>query len=358
MKKVWIILFVFINLIVWCKTGDSITNEKYKINCNLLSEWKTMYPSSQGISDKIIKNIYIKAKAVTNIESLLIVKNGFIIGEKYYKKNNVDRRNWIRSVTKSVMSILIGIAIEKGFIKSIEEPVKNYLSKITDLLKEGKVDIKIKHLLTMTSGFDWDESTVTEFNNYTFAKNQVDHLLSRDLVDRPGTKFNYNSASTNLLSVIIEEASGMNTFIFAKKYLFDKLGINNPAWAKNRQGYFDGGAGLLLRSRDMAKIGMMMIYKGNNGSEIIVSENWVNESLKSHIKRYYSDYGYLWWLTEVKNTKVCFARGFAGQYIFIVPSRNIVVVGTTDFLNSKGKSGKQNREMFNLITNEVLNKIL
>ena len=348
---------MIINLFVTCKINDPDLDE-IQTNYNLLSEWEVVSSSTQGISEEIISNIYNEAGAIINIESLLIVKNGYLIGEEYFKENNVDKINWIRSGTKSIMSMLIGIAIDKGFINSIEEPIKNYLSNKTNLLDEEKGNIKIKHLLTMTSGFDWDESTVDEFNNWVLADNQIDYLLSRDIVDAPGTRFNYNSAATDLLSVIIEEASGLNTLEFAKQFLFNHLGINNLDWAKHKQGHYDGGAGLLLRARDMAKLGMLMIYKGNNGSDQIISEQWVNDSFVKYSENQYFDYGYLWWLTTVNNTNVYFASGYAGQFIFCIPTKNIIVVGTADFLNNNGRASQQWSDMFNFITTRVIPAII
>ncbi|MDF2651523.1 MAG: 6-aminohexanoate-dimer hydrolase [Paenibacillus sp.] len=189
-------------------------------------------------------------------------------------------------------------------------------------------------MLTMTAGFDWRESHVSygqTGNSYTQAIQVADPVLftlNRPMADKPGRIFNYNTGSTDLLSVILEKATGQSTYEYAKTKLFDPIGIKESYWGQYRSGHFLGGAGLFLKPVDMARIGYLFLNDGVWDGNQIISKDWVKESTKTHVKsNMFSgrDYGYLWWMN---NNDGFSASGSGGQTINVLPHQNMVVVTT------------------------------
>ena len=164
------------------------------------------------------------------LRSMIIWKNGEILGEEYFQDYPQDSLDHVRSVTKSIMSLLIGIAVDQQLIDNVDDPVSKYIGHLTEGYSPEKQGITIRQLLTMTSGFEWNEDGVEEFNQWASSSDHLAHLFNRDLVDTPGTTFNYNSGGSHLLSIILSEVSQISTLEYARKYLFDPLGIGKVRW--------------------------------------------------------------------------------------------------------------------------------
>ncbi|NCQ19175.1 MAG: serine hydrolase [Ignavibacteria bacterium] len=181
-----------------------------------------------AVDNAKLDEAFSQAKQITSLKSLVVSYNGKIIKEAFYNDGSAVAANDVMSVTKSVVGLLIGIATDKGSIKSIDQPIGDYISSLVENLSTEKTNIKIRHLLTMSSGFEWEELVyVSGFNNWITSANQVQYLTDKPLTSQAGEVFTYNSAALHLLSVIISRASGMKTLDFAKLYLFDSLGISN-----------------------------------------------------------------------------------------------------------------------------------
>lgn len=264
-----------------------------------------------------------------------MIKQHDVVTFEYFKNKKVDiTTHAINSCSKSVISMLIGICLKEGFIQTIHTPIKeyfrDYFSCSDDVRKEA---ITIYHLLTMTSGFDWPE--FGEWNYWSpmeFSKDIIKSALDRNILIESGTKMNYNSGSSNLLSAIIQKVSGMKTIDFAYKYLFEPMGIENVVWHE-KQGICLGANGLKLKPVDMLKLGSLYLHEGYwNGVQIIPKE-WVAESTKPRFISYpqIGHYGYHWWCSDFKaeNEKKIpfyFALGLFGQLIIIVPAFEMVVI--------------------------------
>jgi CubicO group peptidase (beta-lactamase class C family) len=259
---------------------------------------------------------------------------GFIIeqGDKrvfeYVKNKKVQvKPTKVYSITKSIVSILIGMLVDKGMINNIHIPISEYFPEITTFNEPWKREITIHHLLTMTSGLK-----VVEFQG---SKNWVKTILDQPSLYEPGTTFQYNSGDSHLLSAIIKKVSGMPTADFAEKNLFGPLGINKFIWVADPQGTHGGGFSLSLNLEDMLKIGTLLRNKGNYSSKQIVSAQWIiassatNKQVESTPNGNYG-YGYQLWTYEGvqadKPIEYYYASGLFGQYIFIVPNLEIVAV--------------------------------
>jgi CubicO group peptidase (beta-lactamase class C family) len=342
-----------------CKK-EQITNPTESFN--LSHELKNAAPESQSINSEKLADAFQYAGNISGLRSFLVIRNGYIVGEEYFGFANADSIYFVRSVTKSVVSILIGIAIDKGFILDDQQQLSDIFNLDSMGIDEAKGNIKIRHLLTMTSGLEWDE-----FGGDNSASlqsgNLLNYVLNKDLVEEPGTVFNYNTGSTHILSAIISEATGMNALEFADEYLFNFLGIGNRFWYDDDHGKSIGGMGLMLQPRDMAKIGILFLNKGKS-PKLCVSENWVNLSTNLQITLNYSfgslnhfNYGYLWWNGHAGGFDYYTAWGRHGQFIFCIPELNLVVVTTSDIAFDPIVIDKQEADNLDLIVNYTLPSI-
>ncbi|QTD42052.1 serine hydrolase [Sporosarcina sp. Te-1] len=261
------------------------------------------------------------------IDSVLVQKNNTVIFE-YFRNNKMkEKQHKIYSVTKSVLSALIGIAIDKGYIENVNTPIYNYFPEIKN--DKEKQEITIKHLLTMTSGLHWPGNS-----GMIPSKNWVDFVLQQDMDHPPGKEMVYSCGSSQLLSAILQKSTGVSIETFAKKHLFIPLGITDYKWNRDAQGIAIGGFGLTIKSADMLKIGSLYLQNGVWKTKQIVPSHWVEESTTPKVKidDHYS-YGYHWWNITFDNQigRIYSAIGREGQYIIVAPEDQLVTVITSSF---------------------------
>ena len=319
---------------------------------------------SQVGMDKVrIENLtkQILADSFPNIHSLLILRDGKLVYENYfagkdeilgerkgYLEHKIDDLHDCRSISKTVTSACIGVAVRKGLIKSIDTPIFRYFTKYQDKFDEEKKKITIRHLLTMTSGLKWNEDISYRDPRNTelrmdISSDPISFILGRPIVSTPGTLWNYNGGNTQLLSEIVKLVSGSPLDEFAEKELFTPLGIKKYEWLSVGQNIPAAASGLRLRSRDLLKLGMLYINKGNHKNIEILSEDWISQSLKSSIVRpsskdNKSGYGYQFWTSvetiNGREIEIREAKGNGGQRVFICRSLNLVVVITAGNYNN------------------------
>lgn len=267
-----------------------------------------------------------KLKSV-KIEGFIINQGNKRIFEYLKNKKIKDKPTKVYSITKSIVSMLIGVMMDKGFIKNIHEPIYNYFPELIESNESWKKEITLFHLLTMTSGL--------KVSNFQGSKNWVKCILEQPSLHKPGSTFQYNSGDSHLLSAIINKVSAVPTATFAEKHLFGPLGINNYNWVKDPQGNHGGGFSISMNLEDMMKIGSLLLNNGNYASKQLISSNWLEQSSApyKHVETSSSGvygYGYQLWTFESSNSvnpiDYCFASGLFGQYIFVVPKLEIVAV--------------------------------
>ena len=212
-----------------------------------------------------LEEVFEMARNTSNLRSLLVYQEGELIAEEYFDRFPSDSLEHVRSVTKSVMTTLIGIAIDKEIIKSVNDPITKYLGNDA----KGKEEVTIKHLMAMTSGIAWNEVMGNmEIDQWINSKSPLKYVLNKELENAPGTSWKYSTGIIHLLSVILSEASGMSTLEFANTYLFHPLGITKVKWQLLNDGYYHGGSRLQLKPRDMLKFGRLYLNKGTfNGKK-------------------------------------------------------------------------------------------
>ncbi|MCW7506400.1 serine hydrolase domain-containing protein [Leptospira levettii] len=263
-------------------------------------------------------------------------------GETQFDSNTLHD---VRSVSKTVVSLLFGIAIDKKIIDGVDVPVLSYYPELQIPKNDPKQIITWKHLLTMSSGLDWEEwrygFLFSDETRLLWKKDLTQFFFDRDLIHTPGTIFNYNGGGTSVLSDILTKKTNKSLKELAKEWLFTPLEIHNFEWVEDRNGRALAHAGLRLRPRDMLKLGRFVLNGGNWKGKQIVSKQWLDDSLKkqinSQVKIFRKDgkslfYGYQWWLGETileeKKIPWSVALGNGGQLIFAFPSMDMVIVTT------------------------------
>jgi CubicO group peptidase (beta-lactamase class C family) len=291
----------------------------------------------------ILQSILDYQKTSADFRSFLLLKGNRLVFEKYYDGSDENKLNNLKSVTKSITALLIGKSIELGLIKNVDQKLSDffpeYFNDVNDSLKEK---ITIQHLLTMSAGFKWNNFGGKYRSGWDLYKgNRHKYMITKTVMkSKPGETYNYNSGLSHMLSGIITNESKMKTEEFAKKYLFEPLGITNYKWTADRNGYNLGNSELFLTSRDMAKIGLLVLRKGYWYDHQLLNSEWVKEMLSPQIetegigKKYSQYYGYQWWVKDYKNIRINFAAGYGGQYIFVIPEFDIVLVFTTNWRRS------------------------
>ncbi|MEM7298722.1 MAG: serine hydrolase [Bacteroidota bacterium] len=283
------------------------------------------------VAPSSLEEVYEIADNANNIRSFILMKDGKVLREKYYVSYKRDSLDHLRSATKSVMANLIGIAIDQQLIKSVDDRISDYID-----VPDDKKDIRVKHLLGMTSGFKWSEGPGYNDNNRMVnSGNPLKFMMDLPLVNSPGSEWNYSTGDIHLLSVILTEATGMNTQAYAKKYLFEPLGIKKWEWQKFGDGYFSGGSRLQLKPRDLLKLGILMSNRGMFNDQRILSEE--THDLLTDVHNLFEDdqeyqakagYGYGWWTASIEGDRIFMASGYGGQTIIVAPKVNMVLVVT------------------------------
>jgi CubicO group peptidase (beta-lactamase class C family) len=327
---------------------------------DLSEPWVTASPESQGVDPGGLAAVFTRAESTVGLRSLLVARNGRLVGERYLPPVGIDSLQDGRSVTKSVTSLLVGLAISEGVIQGTDEGLDVLLQPPVADVEGPKAAITVENLLTMTSGFAWDESTAAGYNTWVLAPDQIDFLLARPLSDAPGQRFNYDSAAVHLLSVGLAEATAASTRTFAEQRLFAPIGIGAYRWEQDARGYENGASGLSLRARDLAKIGQLVLQEGASADRQVVPADWIRQSLTAHVATGVRlatvgplSYGYLWWLATIRGYATAFAWGYRGQYIFLVPDLELVVVATAA-LDAPVPSHDEETAVFTLIVDGVL----
>ncbi|NAY91104.1 serine hydrolase [Muricauda sp. JGD-17] len=268
------------------------------------------------------------------IFSTLISKNGEIVFQEYYNGKTIDSLCDVQSLTKGLMSILIGIAIDKEYIKDVDEPIVKYFpNEFKNLTDTKKNTITIKHLLNQTSGLSW--KGYLEHEEWLNNEDPISFVLKKDLENNPGEKYNYNSGATHLLSVIISRVSGKSTLEFANEFLFDDLNIYSTNWQKRNKGYYDGsGLGLKMKPIDLMKIGQLLEKNGDWNGLQLVSKEWIqkmfdeNEKSSTEWGLKNSKHGFCWYQSEFKRNKIDYGMGYGGQFIIMIPDKELIIVTT------------------------------
>jgi CubicO group peptidase (beta-lactamase class C family) len=298
-------------------------------------DWSISTPEAENMSpdllEKMRENMHEERLPV---DSVIIIRNGCIVMEEYPSSSiPSSTKRKLYSATKSITSALIGIAIQEGYIEGVDQKIIDYFPDKTIADKDRRQMITIKHLLTMTGGYEWgNDGTGSGMRN---SADPVQYVLDKPMVQDPGNVYNYGDGSPFLLGAIIYEVTGMTVLEFAEKYLFTPLNITDVSWESSGDQYF-AASGLWMRPRDMAKIGQLFLNYGKWGEKQVISQDWITESTETHVSGQgfmaganfdVDGYGYLWW--TYPESGVYYASGMYEQRIYVCPELDLVAVFTS-----------------------------
>jgi len=298
-------------------------------------------PEEQGIDPEKLTDIYKAIYADENLwslRSMLVFRNGMLVSESYLKDDNdLTNPQMIWSCTKQVMGILTGIALEKGVISSIDDPIANYLSGVGENHPE-KAGITIRQLITMHSGIDYNNDGVggeTDKVLRQIPDELTSFVLSRPMRTDPGTNFWYNDGDPQLVASLIQQTTGVHADEWADEVFFSKIGVSNYHWVRYKDGTTLGGYGIETTPREMGKIALCVLDSGRYNNLQVIPSQWIAEMTSTQVATDADyDFGYYWWLDSDRG--IHFMWGHGGQFAFIVPSESLVVI-MTSIPNTQGK---------------------
>ena len=323
--------------------------------------WPIARPEEAGFDRARLCGLIARLSAAEdNVHGVVVVRHGKLVIEKYFAGNDepwgyprglydfgATSRHDMRSISKSVTSLLVGIALDRKLIASVDQPVIDFFPEHANLRTQGWDKITLRNLLTMSSGLKWSEGGPwNPANDEWHLANDADpvkYVLQRTVVAPPGTVWNYNGGGTELLGAIVAKVSGKNVKDFAREALFEPLGIHDWVWETWTSGTTAYAAGLRLRPRDAAKIGQLVLDKGKWNGRQVVSASWIEESTGPHLQAVgmlgsIFFYGYQWWLGRSLaphgEVKWIAGIGLGGQRLFIVPDLDLVVMFTSGLYTS------------------------
>jgi CubicO group peptidase (beta-lactamase class C family) len=340
------VLSAILCLVAACgSSGDSGGGVPNYVPTTANDGWQVATPAGQGVDEAALDTAYQEARQLPNIFSLLVVKNGYLIAERYFNGARINEAFDTASVTKSFTSALAGIALRDNLLTSIDQRMFEFFPEIAwQQLDSRKSSITIRHMLQMRSGYPWEE-----FDGYLdrilSTSERIDLLAEFPLVADPGSKFGYSNLAAHLVGVITARAANESLRAFAERSLFDPLGISVATWATDADGYHAGSGATRFTARDMARFGQLYLDGGAYGGMQLVPAEWVQDSFESYSATTYNtdilnaisqlEYGYLWWSGVAGSHRFNFAWGHGGQLICVIQDLDMVIVTTATGLGGQ-----------------------
>jgi CubicO group peptidase (beta-lactamase class C family) len=270
------------------------------------------------------------AAALPRLRSLVVSHKGTIVLERYFNGARAAQPANIKSASKSVISALVGIAVSRGLIKSVDQKIVDYFPELAKDPEAGKREITIEDLLTMRSGLE--STSGRNYGAWVQSPNWVRFVLRRPLIDEPGTRIEYSTGTSHLLSAIITKATKRSTWQFAQEELAKPLGFTLAKWTTDPQGIYFGGNEMLMTPRQMVEFGELYLNNGRIGERQLLPKEWIDRTrVPRGRSRWGSDreYGSGFWIRQLAGHDSYYAWGYGGQFIFIVPGKNLVIVTTS-----------------------------
>jgi CubicO group peptidase (beta-lactamase class C family) len=363
---------VILSFLVLVGCGGPSAGDLAAVNYTPLvrDDWEVSTPAEQGLDPELVARMYYNAGRLETIYSLLVVKDGCLIAEKYFNEGSIDQKDRLQSVTKSYTSALVGIALEQGYLEGVDQKMLDFFPEVTDQITDPrKKQITIRQLLQMRAGYP-SEETDPAFWEGLLSGHYPPLIEEFPLTADPGAKFQYSNLTSNWLGIIVDRASGMNLKSFAEEYLFSAIGVEAGEWGQDAEGHNNGCGDLHFSARDAAKFGLLYLNDGEYEGKQIIPADWVHSSLQ----RYSEDinatggfpanwglsisdigYGYQWWSAKAGDHRLDFAWGHGGQFIVLEDDIDMVIVLTSYpfWLEHNEESWKHEKANLNLVANFI-----
>jgi CubicO group peptidase (beta-lactamase class C family) len=285
-----------------------------------------------GLDAAIIASMVAAAEELPRLRGILVLRDGESLAEHRFNDGPpLDRAVNIKSASKTVLSVLAGIAIERGVLQGVDQSVVSVLASDAPAKPDPRLaTVTVGHLLSMRAGLE--RTSGQYYGRWVTSPNWVRFALSRPFADEPGGQMLYSTGSSHLLSAMLTRASGRSTHALAQDWLAAPLDIEIPQWPRDPQGVYFGGNDMLMSPEGLARIGELYRNGGRAGEEQVVSQQWIEESWAPRTTSPWSGdaYGYGWFITEVRGHPVRYGRGYGGQMLYVVPDLGLTVVMTSD----------------------------
>ena len=309
------------------------------------------------------------ARTLPRLHSLLVSLRGELLFERYYNGIRRDRPANIKSASKSVISALVGIAVDRRLIPDVQTPIATYFPELARDPDARKGKITVEHLLTMRPGLEGTSNR--NYGAWVTSRNWVQHALANPMFAAPGAAMEYSTGNTHLLSAILTKAAGKTTRQLANEVLAKPLGFTLAQWPRDPQGIYFGGNDMLMTPRQMLAFGELYLHEGRAAGQQVVSPQWVQRSCEGRARnrrpggnRAFDPngtvdplrdrrYGYGWWVHQIGGYETCFAWGYGGQYIFVLPDLDLVLVATSSSDVSGERRGHR-RALFDILERLVV----
>ncbi|HET6444164.1 MAG TPA: serine hydrolase [candidate division Zixibacteria bacterium] len=327
-------------------------------------DWEVSTPAEQGLDPMLVAELYYDTAKLETIYGLLLIKNGRLIAEKYFHEGAVEQKALMQSVSKSYISALVGIALDQGCLSSLDQKMLDFFPEFADQITDPrKMQITIRDLLQMRSGYPWEESDPALFEALMAGDYYLPLIVHFPLINDPGTEFNYSNLTSYWLGVIVARACDTDLKSFAQEHLLSPIGADVGDWWQDQYGYSYSFFG--FTARDMAKFGSLYLNDGENGGNQIISADWVHNSLQTYsedawdyrVGRNFNNigYGYQWRSARAGEYHFNLAWGHGGQLIVLLDEFDMVVVVTSDpfFQQHNDQSWKHEKANINLVSNFI-----
>lgn len=294
------------------------------------------------------------ARNLPRLRSLIVSWRGSVAGEYYAPRVRAESPANIKSASKSIVSALVGVAIERGLIRSTREPIVNYFPELRQDADRRKQSITIEDLLTMRAGLE--STSGRNYGRWVQSPNWVRFALTRKVVGEIGEDMEYSTGSSHVLSAILTKATRTSTWQFAQDVLAKPLGFSLTRWPQDPQGIYFGGNDMLLTPRQMLLVGELYLRRGNAGGRQLIPAAWVDTSCVPRTASVFDgsrQYGYGWWIQEFDDATACFAWGYGGQYIMVFRELDLVVVATSSTATDEERRGAR-ADLLELIATRVV----
>jgi len=336
----------------------------YTLPAQLDDGWPVGSLAAAGMDQTRIENMMVSIhdRALDSfLKGILVVKGDRLVFEEYFGGSHADTLSHLQSATKSVVSVIFGIAVTNGYVASTDDALFDYFPEYAHLNDSQKQGITLQHVLTMTPGFEWNENSVPTFatrndNIAAYASNNyIEYVLQKDVVSTPGSSWNYNSGCPMILAGIVRNRTGVHLDAFGAQQLLQPLGIRSSRWEYQSDGLPLATGGLWLRARDTAKIGSLMLNDGRWNGQPVVSPAWIDASLTARVGVDNSrDYGYLWWTRSVAGRRLWYAHGYGGQLIVLVPASDALIVVNANYSQDTNEVARNDSAIWNLLSQYLL----
>jgi len=310
-------------------------------------------PEARGLDSLLLAEAYERAARFPRIQSLLVARHGDLLGEQYFNGASAQRVANIKSASKSVISTLVGIAIAEGHLDGLDQPVLPFFPELADVNPDPRIhQVTIGDLLSMRAGLESTSSR--NYGAWAASGNWVRDALRRPFVEEPGGTMVYSTGNTHVLSAILTRATGESTLAYARRVLFQPMGITLSPWTRDPQGVYLGGNEMGLRPREMLVYGELYRNQGRHEGTRLLSAEWIRDSWVQRGTSRFNGHGHGlgWWIREYAGRDVYFAWGHGGQYVFVVPELEMVVVATTN--PAGGRQGAPTRALHDLLQDVLI----